>query len=349
VHWLRSAFRDLRGTFWEIPPHVGRAALALVLITIAGTAGYMLLEGWSFIDALYMTVIVLTTIGFGEVRELDDSGRVFTIVLAISGIGAIFYALLAVFQFLLEGELASIIGSQRMKRQIEHLRHHYILCGFGRVGEEIAREFADREVDFVIIESNPEAIERANRRGYLMLIGDATSDEVLREAGIEHAMCLLAASDSDSGNTFIVLTAKALNAGLYVVARAAHPESLPRLVRAGADRVFSPYVIAGRQMALSAVQPMLTELIDTHVIAGEDQGVLAEIEVTAGAGAGATVEDLLSGTSGVSVLALQKKTGELYVGPPNTMRLAEGDRVIVLGSEEQLKRIDTEHRHPVSG
>lgn len=345
MHWLRSTFRDLRETFWAIPPHVDRAAVALVFITVAGTAGYMVLEGWSFLDALYMTIIVLTTIGFAEVRELDDSGRIFTIVLAISGVGAIFYALLAVFQFLIEGEFATIIGSQRMKRQITHLRNHYILCGFGRVGEEIAREFADRDVEFVIVEANPEAIERGNRRGYLMLVGDATSDEVLREANIESAICLLAASDSDSGNTFIVLTAKALNPDLYVVARAAHPESRPRLARAGADRVFSPYVIAGRQMALSAIQPMLTEFIDTHVTTEGDQGVLAEIEVTSEAGAGATVEELLADASGVSVLAVQKKAGELYVGAPGTIRLAEGDRVIVLGSEDQLKRINSAHRH----
>jgi voltage-gated potassium channel len=335
----------LREAFWEIPPHVIRAAIALAAITIIGTTGYMALEGWTFLDALYMTIIVLTTIGFGEVRELDDSGRVFTIVLAISGVGAIFYALLAVFQFLLEGEFATIIGSQRMKRQIEHLRNHYILCGFGRVGEEIAREFADRDVDFVIIETNPEAIERGSRRGYLMLVGDATSDEVLREAGIERATCLLAASDSDSGNTFIVLTAKALNPDLYVVARAAHPESRPRLARAGADRVFSPYVIAGRQMALSAVQPMLSEFIDTHVSMEGDQGVLAEIEVTAEAGAGGTLEELVGSAPGVSVLAVQKKSGELHVGASGTVQLAEGDRVIVLGSEEQLKRIDSAHRH----
>jgi voltage-gated potassium channel len=339
VHWLSHTARDLRAAFWAIPPNVIRAAFALVILTLLGTAGYMAFEGWSLLDSLYMTIIVLTTIGFAEVRPLDDSGRIFTIVLAISGIGAIFYALLSVFQFLLEGELASIIGSQRMKRQIGHLNDHYILCGFGRVGEEIAREFAERDVEFVIVESNPEAIERANRHGYLMLVGDATRDEVLRDAGIENARCLLAASDSDSGNTFIVLTAKALNPGLFVVSRAAKSESQPRMARAGAERVFSPYVIAGRQMALSALQPMLTEFIDTHAAAPTDgQGVIAEIEITEGA-AGGTVAGLLSDCRGVSILAVQKQGGELLVGAADTTQLGEGDRVIVIGSETELQRI----------
>jgi voltage-gated potassium channel len=270
---------------------------------------------------------------------LSDGGRVFTIVLAVTGIGAIFYALIAVFQFLVEGELASILGSQRMKRQIEHLRDHYILCGFGRVGEEIAREFKEHKVDFVIVETNQEAIARGGRRGYLMLVGDATSDQVLTEAGIDHAACLLAASDSDEGNTFIVLTAKALNPDLYVVARAAHSESQPRMSRAGAERVFSPYAIVGRQMALSAIQPMLAEFVDTPAAAEGGQGVLAEIEISDGTGAGGTVGDLLGGLREVTVLGIQKKTGELTVSPPMGSQLLQGDRLILIASESALGRI----------
>ena len=262
MHRFAHVIRDLRAFFYSLPPSILRSGLAIISLSAIGTVGYMVLQGWPFLDALYMTVIVLTTIGFAEVRELDDEGRIFTIALAVTGIGAIFYALIAVFQFLIEGEFASILGSQRMKRQIEHLRDHYILCGFGRVGEEIARQFKQHDVDFVVVETNPEAIARGSRRGYFMLIGDATSDEVLREAGIAHAVCLVAASDSDAGNTFIVLTAKALSPDLYVVARASQADSLPRMNRAGAQRVFSPYASVGRQMALSAMQPMLAEFID---------------------------------------------------------------------------------------
>jgi voltage-gated potassium channel len=339
VQRFSLAIRDLRAFFYSLPPNILRSGVTILSLIAIGTAGYMILESWPFLDALYMTVIVLTTIGFAEVHALSDGGRVFTIVLAVTGIGAIFYALIAVFQFLVEGELASILGSQRMKRQIEHLRDHYILCGFGRVGEEIAREFKEHKVDFVIVETNQEAIARGSRRGYLMLVGDATSDQVLTEAGIDHAACLLAASDSDEGNTFIVLTAKALNPDLYVVARAAHSESQPRMSRAGAERVFSPYAIVGRQMALSAIQPMLAEFVDTPAAAEGGQGVLAEIEISDGTGAGGTVGDLLGGLREVTVLGIQKKTGELTVSPPMGSQLLQGDRLILIASESALGRI----------
>ncbi|MEX0682920.1 MAG: potassium channel protein [Dehalococcoidia bacterium] len=331
---------DVRATIASLPPNLVRASIVLLVLPTIGTTGYIVIEGWSFLDALYMTVTVLTTIGFREVRELDTSGRIFTMALAISGVGAIFYALISVFQFVLEGELGNILGSQRMKRQISRLEDHYILCGFGRVGTEIAREFADRQIAFVIIDTNPDAIERAARRGYPMIAGDATSDDILREAGIDRARCLLAASDSDAGNTFIVLTAKALQPSLYVVSRAADPESLPRMARAGAERVFSPYVIAGRQMALSALKPMVVEFIDTLSSGENVEGILAEIDITEGSGrAGATIQDLLTGTRGIAVLAVKRTSGELKVGAAPSTTLFAGDRVIVIGPEEDLERI----------
>lgn len=332
--------RHFRYTLRHLPENVVRAAAILVGITLVGVAGYMVLEGWTFLDSLYMTVIVMTTIGFHEVRPLDDSGRVFTILLAVVGVGALLYALIAVFQFLIEGEFGSILGLQRMKGQIESLRNHYILCGFGRVGEEVAREFANRDIPFVVVENTPEAIERAERRGYPLLVGDATNDEILRQAGVDRARCLLAASDSDSGNTFITLSAKALNPDLFVVARAAHPESLPRMQRAGADRVFSPYVIAGRQMAVSALQPMVVEFIDTLATTQEGDSVLAEIEVSPDSGLGGqTIEEIIRGSKTVLVLGLQRRVGETLVGPPATSLVAVGDRIILMGKEAELERI----------
>jgi voltage-gated potassium channel len=338
---------QLRATIRHLPDNVVRAAAILIAITVVGTAGYMVLEGWSFLDSLYMTVIVMTTIGFHEVRPLDDSGRVFTILLAVVGVGALLYALIAVFQFLIEGEFGSILGLQRMKGHIEQLKDHYILCGFGRVGEEISREFAAREIPFVVVESTSEAIERAERRGYPLLVGDATSDEILKQAGVDRARCLLAASDSDSGNTFITLSAKALNPDLFVVARAAHPESLPRMQRAGADRVFSPYVIAGRQMAVSALQPMVVEFIDTLATGQEGDSVLAEIEVSPESGlSGQTVEEIIRGSKTILVLGVQRRGGEVLVGPPATSLVGIGDRIILMGKETELERIQP-HGRPI--
>jgi len=329
----------LSATLSSLPRNLINAAALLIVLPVAGTAGYIIIEGWSFIDALYMTVIVVTTIGFQEVQPLDTSGRVFTIILAVSGVGAMFYAFLSLFQFLLEGELGVILGVRRMKGRIENLKDHYILCGFGRVGEEVAREFANRHLPFVVIESNLEAIQRCQQRGHLLLAGDATNDAILKQAGIERARVLLAASDSDAGNTFIVLTAKALNHKLFTVSRAAHPESEPRMLRAGADRVFSPYTITGKQMALTALHPMVVEFIDT--LASRDGGpVLAEIDVSLESGlSGRTIHDLLHACRSVIVLGLQNSAGGLQVGPDSDTVLRVGDRIIVMGQEEELEAI----------
>jgi voltage-gated potassium channel len=323
-----------------LPGNLITAAVLLVLIPVVGTAGYMIIEGWGFLDALYMTVTTITTVGFREVQPLDDAGKIFTIILAICGIGAIFYGFISLFQFVLEGELGMLLGVRRMKGQIEKLKDHYILCGFGRVGEEIAREFVARDVAFVVVENNPEAIERAEKRGYLLLVGDATSDASLKEAGVESARVLLAASDSDAGNTFIVLTAKALNPRLFVVARAAHPESEPRMMRAGADRVFSPYNIAGKQMALTALHPMVVEFIDTLASRRDGAPVLAEFDVSEASGlAGRTIHEVLHEFPSVVVLGLENASGELQVGPPVDTVLRMGDRVILVGQEKELESI----------
>ena len=322
------------------------AALLLFVLLALGVGGYIGIEGWSFLDALYMTVTTITTVGFREVHPLSSEGRVFTIVLIISGVGVLFYTLTSLVQFLIEGELLDILGVHRMKGRIENLRNHYILCGFGRVGTEIVREFTAHGVPFVIVESNPEAIGRARRHNYLLVEGDATSDAVLREAGIERARGLLAASDSDAGNTFIVLAAKAFRPDLFVVSRAGRPESEPRMLRAGADRAISPYIIAGRRMALSALQPLAVEFIDMLARGRHRKQILAEIEISAESGlAHRTIGDVMHHCRGAVVLGVQRATGDIQVGPRGDTLVEAGDRLIVLGEEAELEAI----RPAVSG
>jgi voltage-gated potassium channel len=223
-----------------------------------------------------------------------------------------------------------------MKGRIEQLRDHHILCGFGRVGEEIAREFVDRKMSFVVVENNPVALQRALEVGHLVIEGDAASDEVLREAGVERARTLLAASDSDSGNTYITLTAKALNPRVFVVARAAKRESEARAVRAGADRVISPYALSGRRMALSAIQPNIVDFIDTLAVGRNSDQMLAEIEVSADSNLlGSAIRELRS-ASHCTILGVQRATGELIVGPRDDVRLDLGDRVMVVGHEADI-------------
>jgi len=321
-------------------PHVQRRAatgLAIFAALIAaGTVGYMLIERWNFMDALFMTVTTVTTVGYREVQPLDTKGQVFTIVLVLFGVGTAFYLLTTFVALVIEGDLGAALGVTRMKGRIEQLRDHHILCGFGRVGEEIAREFVDRKMSFVVVENNPVALQRALEVGHLVIEGDAASDEILREAGVERARTLLAASDSDSGNTYITLTAKALNPRVFVVARAAKRESEARALRAGADRVISPYAISGRRMALSAIQPNIVDFIDTLAVGRNSDQMLAEIEVSADSSLlGSAIRELRA-ASHCTILGVQRAAGELIVGPRDDVTLGVGDRVMVVGHEADI-------------
>jgi voltage-gated potassium channel len=311
----------------------------LVALIAFGTTGYMLIEGWSFLDALFMTATTITTVGYREVHPLDTSGRVFTMVLLLFGVGTAFYLLTTFVSIVVEGDLRQVLGKTRMKSRIGQLRDHHILCGFGRVGEEIAREFAERDMHFVVVENNEEAVRRCAEAGYLMIQGDAAQDDVLIEAGVARARSLLAASDSDSGNTYITLTAKALNPALFVVARAGKRESEPRVRRAGADRVISPYTLSGRRMALSAIQPNIVDFIDTLAVQRDGGRMLAEIEVDGESQLlGQFVRHVVESTA-VTVLGIQRADGELIVGPREDVRLEEGDRVMVVGREDEVARV----------
>jgi voltage-gated potassium channel len=316
------------------------AVLLLLCVLLLGVVGYTVIEGWPLLDAVYMTVISITTVGFHEIQPLDNEGRIFTIFLILFGVGVAFYILTSLVATVIEGDLGMILGVRRMKGKIEALRDHYILCGFGRVGERIAREFTDRRIPFVIVDSNPGAIERAQKQDYLVVEGDASSDAALLEAGIERARCLLAASDSDSGNTYTTLTAKALNPRVFVVARVGQPASRTRTLRAGADRVISPYSIGGRRMALSALQPLVLEFMDTLATGRQGEQILAELEVSRESGlAGRTIEECFRTSPSATILGLQKPSGAIQVGPRGTTILELGDRLMVLGNETDLEAL----------
>ncbi|MEX1254074.1 MAG: potassium channel protein [Dehalococcoidia bacterium] len=313
---------------------------AFFVLLAFGSIGYMLIEGWSFLDALYMTVTTVTTVGFREVEPLSDGGQVFTIFVVLFGVGVALYILTTVVQAVVEGELALALGVRRMQARIGALRNHYILCGFGRVGEEIARDLADRGVPLVVIESNPEALQRSEQFDYLIIEGDATQDAILQRAGIERARALLAASDSDAGNTYITLTAKALNPGLYVVARVGHPASEARVRRAGADRVISPYSLAGRRMALSALQPLMVDFIDVLASGRQAEQILAELVVLEeSAIVGRPLQDALNGCPVTTLLAIQHADGEVLVGPAGSYTLRPGDRLMLLSSEADMEEL----------
>jgi len=315
-------------------------ALFLGLLAF-GVAGYALIEGWSFLDALYMTVTTVSTVGFREVKPLSTGGQVFTLLLIVFGVGVFFYAFTAVVQIAVEGEVGRLLGVTRMKARIGGLKDHYILCGFGRVGEEISQELKTRGTPFVIVDSNAEALERARRHSYLLVEGDATSDVTLQEAGIGRAACLLAAADSDSGNTYITLTARALNPGIFIVARVGQPVNESKLKRAGADRVISPYLLAGRRMVLSALQPLMLDFVDTLARGHHGEQMLAELEVTGDSFLAAVpVREVHDRCPSATILGIQKEDGRLIVTPRPDEVLAVGDRLMVFGEEKELERLN---------
>ena len=221
----------------------------LLLIILSGTFGYMIIEGWSFIDSLFMTITTISTVGYDEVYPLSTAGQVFSIVLILGGVGILFYILTTVVQHILEGELGIRIGRQRMEAKINRMRNHFILCGYGRVGRAIASTFKQQGFEFVIIDRNETTIKEAQQNDYLIILDDATKNNVLRHARIEHARGLVAACGSDADNTYITLAARQLNPTLPIIARANSQDAEAKLLQAGANRVIAPETIGGQRMA----------------------------------------------------------------------------------------------------
>jgi voltage-gated potassium channel len=324
---------SLRRLIWSIG--------ALVAIVVIGVIGYMVIEGWSFLDAIYMTITTITTVGFREVHPLSDAGRIFSIFIIIGGVGGALYVLTTVMGYILEGQFGITVGRQRMKNRIARLKDHFILCGYGRVGQAIARAFSEEEVPFVIIANNEEHIAKAEKDGYLYIFGDATSDEVLKEAGIERAHGLVSAVGSDTDNTFITLSARELRPDIFIEARSSGPESESKLRRAGADRIISPHAIGGRRMAIMALRPAVVDFIDTVTYGPGRELQLENVDMASGSPLiGQTMEQARSQV-GITVLAMRKKSGKLLANPPGEEVIEDGDRLIVIGTKKRLAALES--------
>lgn len=314
---------------------------ALALIITAGVIGYEVIEGWSFLDALFMTVITLSTVGFEEVHGLSSAGKVFTTVLIISGVGAMLYTLTTIVQYLIEGEFANIWGRRRMKEKISKLKGHVILCGYGQVGRQVARVFESERVPFVVIELDQEALAEADNAGYLYLQGNATSDEVLKEAGVERARALVAALGADADNLYVTLSARELHSDLFIVARVSTEESEPKLQRAGADRTMSPYRIGGRRMAMLTLRPLVVDFVDTTMYSRGRELVLENVRVWSGSPVeGKTVREGEEHCGGMSILAVRKKDGRLLANPAQETLLESEDEIVIIGTREQLRVLE---------
>ena len=315
-----------------------RLWLAAVLVVVAvGTAGYLLL-GWPLGDAAYMTGITLTTVGYKEVRELDGLGRLWTVALAVAGVGIIFGSIGIVAEAVLSETVSGRREARRMRERIDAMRGHLILCGYGRVGTTVARELAHAGERFVVIDINADSLAAATRDGNLVVEGDATRDEVLRAAGVERARGLITTIDSDAHNVYVTLSARGLNGSLFVVARANQDGAEGKLLQAGASRVVSPYTRAGRQIAELAIRPRVADFIDSALSHGELAFSLEELEVADGGPlVGRTVGSLRE--SGIFALAIVRGDRDYEANPPTGRVLLAGENLIVSGTAETLQAL----------
>lgn len=315
------------------------AILILVVVTSAGVIGYTLIENVSFLDALYMTVITISTVGFAEVFDLSDAGRFFTIALIVVGVGAALYTAATAVEIAFERLLGGDLTRRRMTREIEALDNHVIVCGFGRVGRNTWRALRDEGIATVVIEQGDKAAERAVSEGAHVVSGDATRDETLESAGIDRARALIACVQNDNDNLVIVLSAKHRRRDLSVIARATEIEAQEKLRLAGADRVVSPQLVGAHRLAALAAEPRLDEFVDVIL-----HGKLVELRIEgfeiyeSSRLAGVLLRDSdIRGRSGAMVLAIETAEGELQFNPDPDIRIEPGQMIIGIGTNAQIE------------
>src|SRR5437870_3317134 len=313
------------------------AAILLVIVIAVGVTGYTLINRWNLLDSFYMVIITISTVGYTEVHPQSQAGRLFTSGLIVVGVATMLYGFGVFAETLADNAFGRYRRERRLQRDLDHLRDHYIICGYGRIGTQIVAEFEDHKVPYVVIDQTEEAVERIRAEGRLHIEGDASKEEILKQAGIERARGLISAVDSDERAVYIVLAARAFNPNLYIVARAGRPDSIRRLELAGATRTISPYVMAGHRMALLAIRPAMVDVLDTLHHGEGGIGVEEMVVISGTAAEGKTLEEAgLLTPDAAKVLAVRRRDGNLHVNPSGSLRLEEGDLVIALGTEEQL-------------
>lgn len=312
------------------------------LLLLAGTAGYMLIERWSALDALYMTVITVTTVGFFEVRPLGAAGRIFTMVLALGGVFTLFYAATSLIGAFVTGQVRGDLWRQRMERMLAGIRDHVIVCGLGRMGRLVCGEFSALGIPFVVVDRDPSVFEGFAVPHGIPLVGDATSDEVLKRAGVDRARVLVTVAASDADNLFITMSARLLNEKLHIVARAEEEGAEKKLTRAGANRVVSPYVIGGQRVAQAVLRPAVIDFLELATREDYLELQIEEVDIEEGSAlAGTQIRETgIRRDLGIIVVAVRRADQTMVFNPPPELALAVGDTLITLGHREQLERLE---------
>lgn len=314
--------------------------LGVVALLLFGTLGYIFLEHWPFLDALYMTVITLAGVGYGEVRSLDSEGRIFTICLILLGVVALATLINEIIQDVAGGYLREGLEYSRQQRMITKMSNHFIVCGYGRMGRRVCEEFASDHAPFIVIEAEPESCKRAKERGFLVLNGDASTDELLIEAGIQRSKCIVCALPSDADNLFIILSARNLNPKIRTITRASSDGAAVKLKRGGADEVVSPYDSGARRMASIALRPNVVDFMETTVISGDSSLFIEEVQLSPQncPFLGQTLKQTnLRAKTGILVLAIRRQDGTLIGNPNGEIVLNEGDLLFCMGTNTQLR------------
>jgi voltage-gated potassium channel len=327
-----------------IPRPLTLAAILLLTVLFVGTAGYVVLERWSPFDSLYMTVTTVTTIGGGEPTPMNAAGKWWTMLVVAVGFGALTYTVLALIAYVIEGQLGEAVEQRQMRVRVSRMRDHFVLCGYGRVGREIANALRIEKIPVCVIDSDDPSLQRAAKEGFAVVHGNAADVATLREAGIASSRGLITAVDSDADNVYVTLSARMLRPDLFIVARASGSDAEPKLRLAGANRIVSPYTLAGQRLASMAMRPSAVEFVDSILSAEDDRLILEDFHLgTDSRWIGQTVGELTPDHAGLIVLAV-KHEGRMVFRPPQTTVLASGDAVVVAGPAEAIRAIEERFR-----
>ena len=313
-----------------------------LFIILFGTVGYMGIEGWNLLDALYMTIITVSTVGYSEVHQISKAGRLFTILLVFFGVGFTLYIAAAVVQFMVEGRIRIILGRRRLEKKISRMKNHYIVCGYGRIGRVLCRNLKRKPLDLVVVEKNPELISVMDADGVLYISGDAANEENLIRAGIKRSKGLVAVLASDADNVFLVLTARQLDPDLLIIARASQEESKSKLRAAGANTVESPYDMGAASMAHRIIRPTVTSFLDLALAYKHKDIRMEEIPVSASSD---LVNVMLKDTGirqkyNLIIIAIKKPDKSMLFNPSFEATIEMGDTVIAVGEETNLQKLE---------
>lgn len=341
VRSISSLSMEYRSTIYISPlKKLLRLTLAAVALMVFGTTGFMLIEGMAPLQALYMTVITVSTVGFGEVAPLHPSGRIFVIILIIFGVGLAYFMASIIGQVVLEGQFSELFGRKKMENKIKKMKEHYIIAGYGRVGRQVSMEFKQRKVPFLVIERDNAGTVQLLNEGILFVEGEATDDDTLRAAGIERATTLISTLPDEAQNVYLTLTARDMNPELTIIARADYDDGVKKLKRAGADHVISPHVLGGQRMAMASLRPNVVDFMHTTSLG---QGGLSIEEIVVPAGSpivGKTLaESNFKQDYGATIIGVKKPGLNMTIAPGPATVLGEADILVLIGASEGLERL----------